>query len=57
MTSFEALFQLAASTRGGVEVFEATLPVPKTSKQLMAQTDDRYLSMISGNPILNHWSD
>ena len=47
MTSFEAFFQLAASTRGGVEVFEATLPVPKTSKQLMAQTDDRYLSMIA----------
>ena len=47
MTSFDVLFQLAASTRGGPEVFEAALPVPKTSQQLMAQPDDRYLSMMA----------
>ena len=47
MTSFEVLYNLAAVNRGGTDELEANLPKPKTPKQLAAQTDDRYLSMMA----------
>lgn len=47
MTSFSALYKLAASNRGGADALEASLPSAKTAKALMAQTDDRYLSMMA----------
>ena len=47
MTSFKALYNLAAANRGGVGELEAYLPQPKTSEQLSTQSDDRYLSMMA----------
>lgn len=47
MTSFKALYKLAAANHGGNEMLEARLPSAATPKQLVAQTDDRYLSMMT----------
>ncbi len=47
MTSFNAIYKLAAASRGSPEIFEAALPKAKTSDQLAAQSDDRYLSMMA----------
>ncbi|MDG1164498.1 MAG: DNA-3-methyladenine glycosylase I, partial [Porticoccaceae bacterium] len=47
MTSFSELYKLAAANRGGADVLESALPTAKTSKQLMSQSDDRYLSMMA----------
>ena len=47
MTSFEALYHLAAANQGGVEALEHRLPQPKTLAQLKRLTDDRYLSMMA----------
>jgi 3-methyladenine DNA glycosylase Tag len=47
MTSFSELYKLAAANRGGDDVLESALPTAKTSKQLMSQSDDRYLSMMA----------
>ncbi len=47
MTSFSALYKLAAANRGGLELLEATLPHPKTAAQLAEQPDARYLSMMA----------
>jgi 3-methyladenine DNA glycosylase Tag len=47
MTSFSALYKLAAANRGGTELLEAILPRPKTAAQLAEQPDSRYLSMMS----------
>jgi 3-methyladenine DNA glycosylase Tag len=47
MTSFSALYKLAAANRGGIELLEAILPRPKTAAQLAEQPDSRYLSMMS----------
>lgn len=47
MTSFTALYKLAAANRGGTELLEAILPRPKTAAQLAEQPDSRYLSMMS----------
>jgi 3-methyladenine DNA glycosylase Tag len=47
MTSFSELYKLAAANRGGAGVLESALPTAKTSKQLMSQSDDRYLSMMA----------
>ena len=47
MTSFNAIYKLAAASRGSPEIFEAALPKAKTSEQLAAQSDDRYLSMMA----------
>lgn len=47
MTSFEALYHLAAANQGGVEALENRLPQPKTFAQLKRLSDDRYLSMMA----------
>ena len=47
MTSFPALYHLAAANQGGVEVLEQRLPQPKTIAQLKRLSDDRYLSMMA----------
>ena len=47
MTSFEALYHLAAANQGGVEALEHRLPQPKTLAQLKRLSDDRYLSMMA----------
>jgi len=47
VTSFEALYYLAAANRGGVDALEHFLPQPKTGAQLKQQSDDRYLSMMA----------
>jgi 3-methyladenine DNA glycosylase Tag len=47
LTSFDALYNLAAANRGGADELEAYLPQQKISEQLSAQTDDRYLSMMA----------
>jgi 3-methyladenine DNA glycosylase Tag len=47
LTSFKALYNLAAANRGGVDELEAYLPQPTTSEQLSTQSDDRYLSMMA----------
>ena len=47
MTSFDALYHLAAANQGGVEALENRLPQPKTVAQLKRLSDDRYLSMMA----------
>jgi 3-methyladenine DNA glycosylase Tag len=47
MTSFKALYKLAAANRGGSELLEAGLPSTATQAQLAKQSDDRYLSMMT----------
>ena len=47
MTSFQALYHLAAANQGGVEALEQRLPQPKTIAQLKRLSDDRYLSMMA----------
>ena len=47
MTSFEKLYQLAASNRGSIDELEAILPSPKSSEELLDIPDDRYLSMMT----------
>ena len=47
MTSFEALYHLAAANQGGADALEHRLPQPKTFAQLKQLTDDRYLSMMA----------
>ena len=46
-TTYKNIYQLAAKNRGGVDYLEASLPRPTTAGQLAAQTDDRYLSMMT----------
>ena len=46
-TSYKNLYELAALNRGGVNELEAILPRAKTTAELAAQTDDRYLSMMT----------
>ena len=46
-TTYKSLYQLAAKNRGGVAHLEASLPRPKSPAQLVAQGDDRYLSMMT----------
>ena len=46
-TTYESLYELAAKNRGGVDQLEAILPKAKSAPQLAAQSDDRYLSMIT----------
>ena len=46
-TTYKNIYQLAAKNRGGVEHLEASVPRPKSAAQLAAQTDDRYLSMMT----------
>lgn len=46
-TSYKKLYQLAAKNRGGADELEALLPRAKSSAHLAAQTDDRYLSMMT----------
>ena len=47
MTSFKALYKLAAANRGGSQLLEAGLPSAATHAQLAEQPDDRYLSMMT----------
>jgi 3-methyladenine DNA glycosylase Tag len=47
VTSFEALYHLAAANQGGADALEHRLPQPKTFAQLKQLTDDRYLSMMA----------
>ena len=47
MTSFKALYQLAAANRGGSQLLEAGLPSAATHAQLAQRPDDRYLSMMT----------
>ena len=47
MTSFKALYKLAAANRGGSKLLEAMLPRAATEEALVAQSDDRYLSMMT----------
>ena len=47
MRSFDELFEIAASRKGGPEAFEATLPVMKTTNDLAAIPDDRWLSTMA----------
>ncbi|MDG0970711.1 MAG: DNA-3-methyladenine glycosylase I [Porticoccaceae bacterium] len=47
MTSFKALYRLAATNRGGREHLEAILPIAGSKQQLLSQSDDRYLSMMT----------
>ena len=46
-TTYKSLYQLAVKNRGGVEHLEASLPRPRSAEQLAAQSDDRYLSMMT----------
>ncbi len=46
-TSYKRLYRLAASNRGGTDQLEAILPRAKSSAQLIALADDRYLSMMT----------
>jgi len=47
LTTFDSLYDIAASRKGGAEAFEATLTIPKSSKDLAAIADDRWLSALS----------
>ena len=47
MTSFEALYALAAANQGGIETLESRLPKSKVAAELKQQPDDRYLSMMA----------
>lgn len=47
MTSFEALYNLAAANQGGIKTLESRLPQPKTVAELKQEPDDRYLSMMA----------
>lgn len=47
MQDFETIFQIAADRKGGPDAFEQTLSEPKTSGELAAIPDDRWLSMMS----------
>jgi 3-methyladenine DNA glycosylase Tag len=44
MRSFRWIYEHALARKGSIEALEALLPVPKTEAQLLAMTDDRYLS-------------
>jgi 3-methyladenine DNA glycosylase Tag len=45
--SFDDLFALAAARKGGADAFEKTLPLPKTSTELAAIPDHRWLAAMS----------
>jgi 3-methyladenine DNA glycosylase Tag len=45
--TYNSLYTLAANNRGGIDELEASLPRAKTSAQLSAISDDRYLSMMT----------
>jgi 3-methyladenine DNA glycosylase Tag len=47
LTSFDDLYALAASRKGGGKAFEATLATPKSPEELAAIPDDRWLSAMS----------
>lgn len=47
LTTFDALYDLAAARKGGAKAFEATLDNPKSLKELSAIGDDRWLSAMS----------
>lgn len=44
---FDELFEVAAARKGGAEAFEATLPKPKSAKQLAKLPDTRFLEIFS----------
>lgn len=44
---FDEIFEIAADRKGGEKAFQASLPSPKTQKQLAAISDDRWLSQMS----------
>ncbi len=47
LRDFDDLFAIAAERKGGLKAFEATLPQIKTSDELAATPDDRWLSMMA----------
>jgi len=47
LTDFDALYDLAASRKGGASAFEATLTTPKSPETLASMGDDRWLSALS----------
>ena len=47
MRDFDAIYKIAADRKGGPEAFEATLSRPKSSEELAAIPDDRWLSQMS----------
>ena len=47
MPAFEPIVAAATKRAGGPAALEARLPVPKSSRQLRAVADDRYLSLMS----------
>ena len=47
LTSFEKLFEIAASRKGGRAAFEEMLPVVKTSAEIAKVPDDRFLATFS----------
>ena len=47
MRDFDAIYQIAADRKGGPEALEATLSRPKSSEELAAIPDDRWLSQMS----------
>lgn len=47
LRSFQSIFETAVLHKGSVDVVEQGLPLPKSSAQLRAITDDRYLSEMS----------
>ncbi len=46
MRDFDEIFKLAADRHGGRDVLEAKLTKPKTTAQLAALPEDRWLSTI-----------
>ncbi|MEZ5931699.1 MAG: DNA-3-methyladenine glycosylase I [Alphaproteobacteria bacterium] len=47
LVSFDVLYDMAASRKGGAVAFEATLSTPKSPEELAAIADDRWLSAMS----------
>ncbi len=45
--TFDEIFEIAASRKGGARVFEQTLSGPTPAAELVAISDDRWLSMMS----------
>ncbi|NJO36754.1 MAG: 3-methyladenine DNA glycosylase [Rhizobiales bacterium] len=47
LASFDVLYDMAASRKGGADAFEATLRTPKSPEELARIADDRWLSAMS----------
>lgn len=47
LIAFDALYDLAASRKGGASAFEATLTTPKSPEKLASISDDQWLSALS----------